>query len=116
MLFARLSERLPHVEATHLSATLLLGEMLNQVKKINPDIVCICSLPPSSVSKARYALTRIHARFEATQVLVGLWLSKDGLEKAKGRLESTGKGKLLFASGLRDGLIHVEQSQLSKVP
>ena len=116
MLFARLSERLPHVEASHLSATLLLGEMLNQVKEINPDIVCICSLPPSSVSKARYALTRIHARFQATQVLVGLWLSKDGLEKAKERLESTGNGKLLLASGLRDGLIYVEQSQLSKAP
>ncbi len=115
MLFARLSERLPHVEASYLSATSLLGEMLNQVKELNPDIICICSLSPSAVSKARYALTRIQARFLNVQVLVGLWLTREGLEKAKERLESTGKGKLLIASNLREGLSHVEQSQLSKV-
>ena len=116
MLFARLSEKLPNVEASYLSATSLLGEMLNQVKEINPDIVCICSLPPSSVSKARYSITRIQARFENVQILVGLWLTREGLEKAKERLESTAKGKLLIASSLREGLTCVEQSQLSKVP
>jgi len=72
--------------------------MLNQVKELNPDIICICSLSPSAVSKARYSLTRIQARFQNIQVLVGLWLTREGLEKAKERLESTGKGKLLIAS------------------
>jgi predicted PurR-regulated permease PerM len=115
MLFARLSEKLPNVEASYLSATSLLSEMLNQVKDLNPDIVCICSLPPSGVSKARYSLTRIHARFQNIQVLAGLWLTRKGLEKAKERLESTAKGKLLIASSLREGLTSVEQSQLSKV-
>jgi len=116
MLFARLSEKLQHVEASYLSATSLLGEMLNQVKELNPDIICICSLSPSAVSKARYALARIQARFQNIQVLVGLWLTREGLGKAKERLESTGNGKLLIASNLREGLSHVEQSQLSKVP
>jgi predicted PurR-regulated permease PerM len=116
MLFARLSEKLPHFEASYLSATSLLGEMLNQVKELNPDIICISSLSPSAVSKARYSLTRIQASFQDIQVLVGLWLTREGLEKAKARLESTGKGKLLIASSLREGLSHVEQLQLSKVP
>ena len=116
MLFARLSEKLPHVEASHLSATSLLGEMLDQVKELNPDIVCICSLPPSAVSKARYALTRIHTRFQNTKVLAGLWLTKQGLERAKKRLESAGKGNLMIASNLREGLTCIEQLQLSKVP
>ena len=116
MLFVRLSERLPNVEASYLSATSLLGEMLNQVKDLNPDIVCICSLPPSSVSKARYSLSRMQARFQNLQVLAGLWLTREGLEKAKERLESTAKGTLLMASSLREGLSLVEQSQLSKVP
>lgn len=115
LLFARLSAMLPHVQASHLSATSLLGEMLNQVKESNPDIICICSLSPSAVSKARYSLTRIQARFQNVQVLVGLWLTREGLVKAKERLESTGKGKLLIASNLREGLGHIEQSQLSKV-
>jgi len=115
MLFARLSAMLPQVQASHLSSTSLLGEMLNQVTELNPDIICICSVSPSAVSKARYALTRIQARFLNVQVLVGLWLTREGLEKAKERLESTGKGKLLIASNLREGLSHVEQSQLSKV-
>jgi predicted PurR-regulated permease PerM len=116
MLFARLCEKLPNVEASYLSATSLLGEMLNQVKDLNPDIVCISSLPPSSVSKARYSLSRIQARFQNIQVLAGLWLTREGLEKAKERLESTAKGKLLIASSLQEGLNCVEQSQLSKVP
>jgi predicted PurR-regulated permease PerM len=116
MLFAKLSEMLPQVQASHLSATSLLGEMLDQVKELNPDIICICSLSPSAVSKARYSLTRIQARFQNVQVLVGLWLTREGLEKAKERLESAGKGKLLIASNLREGLGYIEQSQLSKVP
>jgi predicted PurR-regulated permease PerM len=115
-LFARLSKKLPNVEASYLSATSLLGERLNQVKELNPDMICICSLPPSAVSKARYALTRIQARFQSIQILVGLWLTSEGLEKAKERFESTGKTKLLIISSLREGLGHIEQSQLSKVP
>ncbi len=115
LLLARLSAMLPQVQASHLSSTSLLGEMLNQVTELNPDIICICSLSPSAVSKARYALTRIQARFQNVQILVGLWLTREGLEKAKERLESTGKGKLVIASNLREGLGHIEQSQLAKV-
>jgi hypothetical protein len=116
MMFTRLSEKLPHVEASYLSATSLLSEMLSQVKELNPDIICVCSLPPSSVSKARYSLKKIYASFQTIQVLVGLWGSNEGVEKAKERLESAGKGKLLISTSLRDGLSHIEQSQLSKVP
>lgn len=116
MLFARLSAKLPNVQASHLSTTSLLGEMLTQVQELNPDIVCICSLSPSAVSKARYALTRIQARFQNVQVLVGLWLTREDMEKARERLKSAGKGKLLIASNLHEGLGHIEQSQLSKVP
>ncbi len=116
MMFTRLSERVPHVKASYLSATSLLGEMLSQVKELNPEIICVCSLPPSSVSKARYSLKKIYASFQTIQVLVGLWGSNEGVEKAKERLESAGKEKLLIAVSLRDALSHVEQSQLSKVP
>lgn len=115
LLFSRLSAMLPRVEASHLSSTSLLGEMLTQVKELNPDLLCICSLSPSAVSKARYALTRIQARFPDKQILVGLWLTLDGLEKAKARLTSAGKSGPLIASNLREGLSHIEQSQLSKV-
>ena len=38
------------------------------------------------------------------------------LEKAKERLESAGNGKLHIVTNLREGLSHVEQSQLSKSP
>jgi predicted PurR-regulated permease PerM len=115
LLFVRLSATLPQVQASHLSSTSLLGEMLNEVQESNPDIICICALSPSAVSKARYALTRIQARFQNVQVLVGLWLTRDGLDKAKERLESRGRGNLVVATSLREGLVHVEQSQLSKV-
>ena len=115
LLFVRLSAMLPQVQASHLSSTSLLGEMINQVQELNPDIICICALSPSAVSKARYALTRIQARFQNVQVLVGLWLTRDGLDKAKERLESRGRGNLVIATSLRKGLGHVEQSQLSKV-
>ena len=116
MMFTRLSEKLPHVKASYLSASSLLGEMMSQVKELDPDIICVCSLPPSSVSKARYSLKKIYASFQTIEVLVGLWGSNEGVEKAKERLESAGKEKLLIATSLRGGLSHVEQSQLSKVP
>ena len=116
IMFTRLAEKLPHVEASYLSATSLLGEMLNQVKELNPDIICVCSIPPSSVSKARYSLKKIHASFQTIQVLVGLWGFDETLEKAKERLESAEKAKLQIVTNFRDGLSQVEQSQLSKVP
>lgn len=70
---------------------------------------------PSSVSTARYSLKKIHSSFQNIRVLVGLWGSNEPVEKAKERLESAEKGKLLIATSLRDGLSHVEQSQLSNV-
>jgi len=118
MLFALLSEELFQVKATYLPATTVPGEMLRQVQELNPDIICVCSLPPSAVSKARYSLKRIHHDLQTIQVIVGLWHSNAGLAKAKERLESiaAGQGKLLIATSLREGLSHVEKSQLSKVP
>ncbi|HSE41036.1 MAG TPA: AI-2E family transporter [Acidobacteriota bacterium] len=116
MMFTQLAEKLPHVEASYLSATSLLGEMLNQVKELNPDILCVCSLPPSSVSKARYSQKKIHASFQNIQVLVGLWGLDETVEKAKERLESAEKAKLQIVINFREGLSQVEQSQLSKIP
>lgn len=114
-ILVRLSAMLPQVEARHLSTASLLGEMLDQIKEFDPDIICICSLSPSAVSKARYALKKIQARFQNVQILVGLWHTREGLDKAKERLESAGKSKLLIVNNLREGLGQIEQSQLAKV-
>jgi predicted PurR-regulated permease PerM len=114
MMFTRLSEKLSNVEVRYLSATSLMGEMLNQVKEINPDIICVCSLPPSAVSKARYSLKKIRVSFPDLQVLVGLWQSNNGVEKVMERLESAGKGTQQIVSNLREGLNQIEQFQLSK--
>lgn len=114
MMFTLLSEKLPNIEVSFLSATSLMGEMLNQVKELNPDIICVCSLPPSAVSKARYSLKKIHVSFPNLQVLVGLWQSNNAVEKVMERLESAGKGTQQIVSNLREGLNQVDQLQLSK--
>ncbi|HWP45852.1 MAG TPA: AI-2E family transporter [Candidatus Limnocylindrales bacterium] len=69
-----------------LSAALLTGELLEQISKQRPDIICISALPPSTVAHASYLCKRLRNRFPEVKILVGLWHAKGDIEKAKARL------------------------------
>jgi predicted PurR-regulated permease PerM len=113
VLFARLSATVAGVQASRLGVTSTLAEKRAQMTEIDPDLVIVCSLSPSAVSKARHALAQIRASVQDIVVVVGLWMTREGLENARERLESAGKRDLVLVRTLREGLTHVERTRQS---
>jgi hypothetical protein len=71
---------------TTASVTSLASEMVQMVDQSKAHIVCVSAMPPSAVAHARYLCKRIHTRFPAIDMLVGLWTVKADLRKAKDRI------------------------------
>ena len=72
--------------ATTSTADSLASEMVDMVARQSTDVVCVSAMPPSAIAHARYLCKRIHARFPEINMLVGLWLAKGDLAKAKSRI------------------------------
>jgi methylmalonyl-CoA mutase cobalamin-binding subunit len=102
MLFAKVL-RSEGIQAAFISVMALASEMVEQVERHRPDVVCISSLPPSALTHARYLSKRIRARFPDLPLLVGLWNAQGDLGRAIERL-GIGAGKVVssFAQGLEE--------------
>jgi predicted PurR-regulated permease PerM len=88
-MLAQLAESLGHgVEI--LSAKGLSGEIVQLVEEIQPDLVVVSALPPFTHSHTRFLCKRLHARFPAVKLVVGLWSSSGPLVKTRERLKSAG--------------------------
>jgi predicted PurR-regulated permease PerM len=59
------------------------GEMLEMIEQQQIEVICISAVPPSGVRHARYLYKRIRARFSEIPIVVALWSSKLGQEKAR---------------------------------
>jgi methylmalonyl-CoA mutase cobalamin-binding subunit len=103
MLFAKVL-RGEGIEAAFISVLALASEMVEQVERYKPDVVCISSLPPSALTHARYLSKRVRARFPDLPILVGLWTAQGDLSRALERLGLREGGKVVssFAHGLED--------------
>jgi hypothetical protein len=82
------------VRANHtvrvVSVETLAGEMVEQVKEFNPDIVCISALPPLATTHARYLCKRVKAELPNARVVVGLWHAEGDSTEALKRLQGSG--------------------------
>lgn len=72
--------------ATTASADSLASELVEMVEARGAHIVCVSAMPPSAVAHARYLCKRIHLRFPELPMMIGLWLAKGDLRKAKHRI------------------------------
>lgn len=77
------------------SAASLAGEVVNEMEKQPPAIICISAVPPSAVLPARYLCKRIRAGFPKIPILVGLWNAKEDVNAAADRLRSAGCDKVV---------------------
>ncbi|MGI8907603.1 MAG: AI-2E family transporter [Candidatus Sumerlaeaceae bacterium] len=66
------------------------GEMVEQVKEFEPDVVCISALPPLATTHARYLCKRVKAEVPNARVMVGLWNAEGNSVEALKRLEGSG--------------------------
>jgi predicted PurR-regulated permease PerM/methylmalonyl-CoA mutase cobalamin-binding subunit len=80
----------------------LAGEVMTSIEEFRPHIICISALPPGAAIHARYLCKRIHERFGATHVLVGLWNAQGETQKTIERLQSCGASHVFthFADGI----------------
>jgi predicted PurR-regulated permease PerM len=81
--------------ATAGSVDSLASEMVGMVDKQRIDISCVSALPPAAIARARYLCKRIHAKLPEVQLLVGLWMHKGDIEKARPRLACADSKRLV---------------------
>jgi hypothetical protein len=74
-MLASLCQGLP-IEVDVAPARTLVSELVNNVLTGGHQVVCIADLPPHSLSKVRYALTRLRQSCPEVKVLVGRWASE----------------------------------------
>jgi predicted PurR-regulated permease PerM len=72
---------------THLiSPNALASEMMQQVEKLDADVITVSALPPAAVGHARYLCKRVQAKFASKSMAVGLWNFRGDLGKARDRI------------------------------
>jgi predicted PurR-regulated permease PerM len=70
-------------------------EMLAQVEKAQPQIVCISSIPPLAVTHARAIYARLRGRFATQPIIVGLWNYSGDITRSSSRIGATENDRVL---------------------
>jgi predicted PurR-regulated permease PerM len=61
-------------------------ELLDQVSRMKPAVVCISALPPLALAYARTLYRRLHEQFPTAKVVVGLWTFSGDRERIARRI------------------------------
>ena len=69
--------------AAVVSAQLLSAERVSAACAGQPDLICICGIPPSTVAHARYLFDRVRIAEPELHLLVGLWGTGRKLDAAR---------------------------------
>jgi predicted PurR-regulated permease PerM len=73
-----------------LSSQLLTAEVLARVRGDGPAVVCVGSLSPGGLARARYLCKRLRAQCPQARLVVGRWNEQDDLERVRKRLRDAG--------------------------
>ncbi len=93
MMLAQLLE-FQGMSARVLAVTTSAGEMLDEMDKLPPGSVCVCAMPPTATSHARFVCKRILARYSNMSLIVGIWNTAD-LDLARERIRTCGTDKVV---------------------
>lgn len=81
-----------HVDAIASGTT---SDMLADVSRLNPDIVCISALPPFAISHARLLYNRLRTQAPQLKIILGLWNFTGDLRVVVSRMGMTEEGSIL---------------------
>ena len=84
-------------EAESLPAALATGELVENVRKAQPDAVCISVVSPSTLLHARHLAGRLRSALPDLQVVVGVWGATENLTEAGERLRSSGASEVVVS-------------------
>lgn len=93
MMLAQLLE-FQGMSARALAVTTSAREMLDEMDKLPPGSVCVCAMPPTATSHARYVCKRILTRFSDMKLIVGIWNTSD-LDAARERIRTCGTDRVV---------------------
>ena len=93
--------------AYSVSVEKLASEMVSAIKEKRADMVVISALPPAAVTHARYLCKRIHFHYPDADMVVGLWLYRGDIKKARDRV--TCAGKVQVVTSLKDIQTQIDQ-------
>jgi hypothetical protein len=82
------------ISARALAVTTPAGEMLDQMDKLPPESVCVCAMPPTATSHARFVCKRILSRFSDMKLIVGIWNTPD-VDRARERIRTCGTDRVV---------------------
>jgi len=92
-LVARMLARLLSNEGVQVevpSAEAMTGELMEQLAKRPPAVVCISAVPPGSGVHTRVLCKRIRGKFPELPIVVGVWSPEVNVQTVKDRLEVSG--------------------------
>jgi len=72
------------------SSEAVSGEILEQLRKEKPSLICIAALPGDGYAHTRYLCKRLRAQFRDTKILVGCWGLQGDAEHVIARLKAAG--------------------------
>lgn len=82
------------ISARALAVITPAGEMLDQMDKLPPESVCVCAMPPTATSHARFVCKRILSRFSDMKLIVGIWNTPD-VDRARERIRTCGTDRVV---------------------
>jgi hypothetical protein len=68
----------------------LTAELVTQVTKGKPSLVCIGALPPGGLAHTRYLCKKLRARHPDLKIIVGRWGLQDNVTENRDQLEEVG--------------------------
>ena len=65
----------------------LSSEMVCMVEKMQPDVICIGSMPPGGLAHTRYLCKRLRKRYPRLKIVVGRWGLKRHQEENRQQIQ-----------------------------
>ena len=105
-----------------MASGLLASDLVEQIRKIMPAVVCIAALPPGGVARARLLCLRLRTQLPDVGILIGRWGDTADIAKLRDQLINAGADEV--ATTLEDTvrqmatlrpLLHARSEQRSSI-
>ncbi|MBV8075642.1 MAG: hypothetical protein JO284_04565, partial [Planctomycetaceae bacterium] len=71
-------------------------KLVERLAEVEPHLIVLSHLPPCGLTRARYLVRQLRARFAETPILVGRWGVTSDPEELAQRLTSVGASQVVF--------------------
>jgi hypothetical protein len=77
-------------EVTVLPASLLVGELVAELERVQPAAIAIASLPPGGLAHMRYLCKQLRRRFPSSKLLASRWIEASAADPSRDPVRQAG--------------------------